>query len=68
MARIVGRALKFLAQPDGLDIGSPATQGLLDQLMAGEVITQAQRDGLRAMATVPDVVTWPEVKAATEGA
>lgn len=68
MARIVGRALKFLAQPEGLDIGSSATQGLLDQLMAGGVITQAQRDGLRAMATVPDVVTWPEVKAASEGA
>ena len=67
MARIVGRALKFLAQPEGLDIGSPATQGLLDQLMAGGVISQAQRDGLRAMATVADVVTWPQVQAAMQG-
>ena len=66
MARIVGRALKFLAQPEGLDIGSPATQGLLDQLMAGGVISQAQRDGLRAMATVADVVTWPQVQAAMQ--
>lgn len=68
MARIVGRALKFLAQPEGLDIGSPATQGLLDQLTAGGVLNQAQRDGLRQMATVPDVVTHFEVSAAIGGA
>jgi hypothetical protein len=66
MARIVGRALKFLAQPEGLDIGSPATQGLLDQLTAGEVLTQTQRDGLRAMATAPDPVTWQQVQAAVQ--
>lgn len=66
MARIVGRALKFLAQPEGLDIGSPATQGLLDQLAAGGVITTAQRDGLRQMATVSDPLTIQQVKAALE--
>lgn len=67
MARIVGRALKFLAQPEGLDIGSPATQALLDQLTPG-VISQAQRDGLRAMATVNDPITHTQVGAALEGA
>jgi hypothetical protein len=61
MARIVGRALKFLAMPEGLDIGSPATLGLLDQLMAGGVLTQTQRDGLRQMATVPDPITTNQV-------
>lgn len=61
MARIVGRALKFLSQPEGLDIGSSATQGLLDQLMSGGVITQVQRDGLRQMATVPDPIVREQV-------
>ena len=61
MARIVGRALKFLAQPEGLDIGSPATQGLLDQLQVGGVITEAQRNGLRQMATVANPVTREQV-------
>lgn len=51
MASIVRRALKFLAQPEGLDLGSPATQGLIDQLAAGGVLTTTQRDGLRTMAT-----------------
>lgn len=67
-ARIVGRALKFLAQPEGLDIGSAATQGLLDSLAAGGVITAEERAGLTAMATVPDPVSHTEVGAALQGA
>lgn len=63
MARIVGRALKFLAQPEGLDIGSPATQSLLDQLTPG-VLTVEQRADLRAMATVNDPITHTQVGAA----
>jgi hypothetical protein len=51
MASIVKRALKFLAQAEGLDIGSPATLGLIDALQAGGVITAEERNGLRAMAT-----------------
>lgn len=68
MARIVGRALKFLAQPEGLDIGSAATQGLLDQLAAGGAISAEERAGLTAMATVPDPVSHTEVGAALQGA
>lgn len=67
MARIVGRALKFLAQSEGLDIGSPATVALIDQLTAGGVLTTAQRDGLRAMATVADPITGKQVADAIEG-
>ena len=66
MARIVGRALKFLAQPEGLDIGSPATQALLDQLAPG-VLSAEQRAGLRAMATVNDPITHTQVGAVLEG-
>lgn len=68
MASIVKRALKFLGQPEGLDIGSPATQALLGQLKAVGVITQVELDGLRAMATVPDVVTDAQVESAIGGA
>lgn len=67
MASIVRRALKFLAQAEGLDIGSPATLGLIDALMAGGVITQAERDGLRAMATVPDPIAREAVTEAVYG-
>lgn len=67
MASIVKRALKFLAQAEGLDIGSPATQGLIDALTAGGVITAAERDGLRAMATVAVVVTGKQVSDALDG-
>lgn len=67
MASIVKRALKFLAQAEGLDIGSPATLGLIDALMAGGVITQAERDGLRAMATVSDPIAREAVTEAIYG-
>lgn len=68
MARIVGRALKFLAQSEGLDIGSPATQGLLAQLAAGGVITEEERLGLRQMTLQPDPIHWHAVRDALHGA
>lgn len=68
MASIVKRALKFLAQAEGLDIGSPATQGLLTQLSAGGVLTTEEVAGLRAMATAAYVVTDADVDAAIRGA
>lgn len=61
MASIVKRALKFLAQPEGLDIGSPATQALLGQLALGGVITEEERAGLQTMATVPDPISREQV-------
>lgn len=67
MASIVKRALKFLAQAEGLDIGSPATQGLITQLAAGGVISAEERDGLRAMATAADVITDAQVEDALKG-
>lgn len=64
LASIVKRALKFLAQAEGLDIGAPATQGLIDALTASGIITTTERDGLRAMATQPAPVNVAEVEAA----
>lgn len=61
LASIVKRALKFLANPEGLDIGAPATQGMLSQLGAGGVITADEATKLKALApTVNDFVNWEE--------
>lgn len=67
MASIVKRALKFLAQTEGLDLGSSATQDLLAALAAAGVITTAERDGIRSMATVPAPVTAAEIEIALRG-
>jgi hypothetical protein len=64
MSSIVRRALKFLAQTQGLDIGSPATQGMIDALLSIDVITQTERNGLRAMATVAYEITVADVERA----
>ena len=68
MASIVKRALKFLAQAEGLDLGSQATQGLIAQLTAGGVLTTTERDGLRAMATQPDPISHMQVALAIQEA
>ena len=67
MSSIVHRALKFLAQPEGLDIGASTTQGLIAGLAAGGVITTGERDGLIAMATKPDPITADQVSKAING-
>jgi len=67
LASIVKRALKFLAQAEGLDIGSPATQGLLAQLGAGGVLTAEEVAGLRAMALTADPITREQVTEAVYG-
>lgn len=68
MASIVKRAMKFLSNPEGLDIGAPTTRGLLAQLTAGGVLTEGERAGLQAMATVADPITHTQVGAALAGA
>lgn len=67
LASIVKRALKFLGQAEGLDIGSPATQGMLTQLGIGGVITTDEANKLKALApTVPNHVSWEQCQAAME--
>lgn len=53
MAGIVKRALKFLAQPEGIDLGAGGTQQMLGALAQGGAITATELAGLRAMATQP---------------
>ena len=46
-------AMKFLQQETGLDVGEPATQIMLTSLIGVGGITQAEVDGVKAMATQP---------------
>lgn len=61
----VKRAMKFLAQPEGIDIGSAATQAMLTQLGAGGVLTTEEANNLKALApSVTDHVTWDQCQQA----
>lgn len=64
LSRITGRAIRFLRQPEGLDIGSPATQGMLGALVQAGELTAEEFNGLRAMTLRPDPITDAQVKAA----
>lgn len=46
----VRRALKFLAMPDGIDIGSSATHSMIDMLAAGGVLTSDEGSKLKALS------------------
>ncbi|MDQ2822738.1 MAG: hypothetical protein M3Y65_20565 [Pseudomonadota bacterium] len=54
-------ALQFLGQNSGLDIGDPFTQGMVDQLVAGSVLSADQGAQLKAMAIAPLLVTQEQV-------
>lgn len=62
----VKMAVKFLEQDSGLDIGNPATQAMIDQLMAGATpaLTAAQGAALKALANLPQTVSRSQVEAA----
>ena len=65
LASITKRALKFLATPEGLDIGAPTTQAMIDALVAVTAITASEGTKLKALApTVPNTVTWEQCQAA----
>lgn len=43
-------AVRFLGQEAGIDVGMPATQGMIAQLVAGGILTTAEGDQLKNMA------------------
>jgi hypothetical protein len=49
----LGWAFDFLKTPEGLDLGDPATQGMLDTLATAEVITTEESANLKALAIQP---------------
>lgn len=63
LAGVVRRAMKFLGTPEGIDLGSNGVQTMLAALTPALLTTQ-ERDGLRAMATVPVTITPSEVQSA----
>lgn len=67
LSSLVGRALKFLAQSDGLDVGAASTRAMLDQLAAGGVITTTEAGNLKALASYPVTVSVQDVAKALEG-
>jgi hypothetical protein len=67
LSSLVRRANGFLSQPDGLDLGSPATLAMLDALLGYGVITQTEHDGLTSICTVADPVSVNAVSAALNG-
>lgn len=59
------RALKFLAQAEGLDIGASTTRAQLDALASAGVITLDESNKLKALApSVTDYVTWDQCQTA----
>jgi hypothetical protein len=63
LASVVRRATKFLGTPEGIDLGSGGVQAMLAQLTPA-LLTTAERDGLRAMASVPVMLSPQELQAA----
>lgn len=68
LASVTRRALKFLATPEGIDLGSPAVHTMLDALVAGGVITEAEATKVKDMAVEDDPVTALDVSRVIEGA
>lgn len=60
----VSWALTFLSQEAGLDIGDAFTQGMVDTVVALEILTEEQGAALKALALQPVIVTRLEVEAA----
>lgn len=46
-------ALKFIADSAGLDVGHPATQSMIDQLVTGSVLTVDEGNSLKTLAMQP---------------
>lgn len=67
MGSVLRRQLGFLAS-DGLDFGSAALRGTLDQLGAAAILTGAEVDAFKAIALVPDTIAHVDVAVALEAA
>lgn len=53
LSGVVKRALKFLAMADGIDVGSPATYAMLDQVQLAGGLTADEVTKLKALALQP---------------
>lgn len=62
----VRRAINFLQQDSGLDVGNAVTQGMIDQLAATNppVLAAGQAAALKGLANLPAPVSRADVEAA----
>jgi hypothetical protein len=71
VSRVIGsllrRQLKRL-DDDGLDMGSPALRGMLDQFVTLGILTAEETAALKGMAVFPVPITHTQVGAALTGA
>jgi hypothetical protein len=63
LGSLISRQLRFLAG-EGLDFGSPALRGMLDQFVGMSILTQGEVDGLKALADAPATVSEMDVRRA----
>ncbi|WP_300335604.1 hypothetical protein [Accumulibacter sp.] len=64
LASVVRRATSWLAPGQGIDIGHPSTQLLLDQMATGGVLGVDEAEKLKALAVEPDPVSELDVRRA----
>jgi hypothetical protein len=67
LSSVVNRAIRFLRDPDGIDIGAASTRAMLDALAGGGVITAAECAGLKSLAEQPEIITHADVSRAVRG-
>jgi len=53
LASLVRRALKILSQSDGINMGDPSIQAMLDQLQQNNVLTSTEATSLKGLAIQP---------------
>jgi hypothetical protein len=63
LGSLISRQLRFLAG-EGLDFGSAALRGMLDQFVGMSILTQGEVDGLKALADVPATISEMDVRRA----
>lgn len=54
----------YLIERGELDFGSPATRGMIDQLVVGGIMAEPVANTLKAVAEVPDHITEYDVRVA----
>jgi hypothetical protein len=64
----IRRAMKAIESERGIDIGNDEVRGMLDQLVAGGVITLAESDALKALAVKPCGIAEQTLGAPVSGA
>ena len=67
LGSLLRRQLRFLDGDDGLDFGSPALRGMLDQFAALGILTTDEVAGLKAIAERSAPITHAQVGAALQG-